>query len=340
MQERHYFSDFEFTVNDFYQEIKENKWTFEKLIAYSAAVFRDTGNILDKDDIADTLGFFIPSSATSAAEALLYSYDTSVTGKYIDPETGNWVPTLVTDNEELFRIADAIRDLFGKEGIYSISSFGDYTDTGYKSFGNTQKDAAVARFADSKILFGGIVPLNELESESYKGLASRGILGVAPVPLYRDAEDGENFTYLTTVKNNVRAGAISAFTEHFSACTAFLDYQSISSEDVLNEYYASVIGESDKSASSLDMIKYIRSKLRGSLDQAVANTNDLQPYALNPTYDVNENLARTMGIYGFNYDIRFDYYSYHREIFAALEEHCHYFRQAYEREQEKYPPKE
>ena len=332
--------DGKFTVNDFYQEIKENKWTFEKLIAYSASVFRDTGNISNKDDIADTLGFFVSSSDVNASEALLYSYDTGIIKKEMNPETGNWDLTLVSESEELYGISDAITNLFGESGIYSITSFGDYTDTGYKSYGNTQKDAAVARFADSKILLGGIVPLNELETESYEGLISGGILGVAPVPLYRDAADGENFTYLTTLKNNARVGAIDAFTEHFSACTAFLDYQSISSEDVLNEYYTSVIGGSDKGASSLDMIKYIRSNARGSLDKAVADSYSLEPYAYNPSYNVNANWARNVAIYGFNYDIRFDYYSYRPEMFATIEEHCHYFRQVYEREQEKYPPKE
>ena len=108
----------------------------------------------------------------------------------------------------------------------------------------------------------------------------------------------------------------------------------------MNEYYASVTRGNDGSTSSIDMIRFIRSNARGSLDKAAADSNSLEPYAYTPNYNHNANWARQMAVYGFEHDIRFDYVYYRPEIFLAIDEHCHYFSQAYDREQEKYPPKE
>jgi hypothetical protein len=91
--------------------------------------------------------------------------------------------------------------------------------------------------------------------------------GVVPVPLYRDNSDDQ---YLSQIHNVGRCGAISAATTKFSQCSAFLNYLSLNSTDILNSYYDNQLqyAIADGSAGNVYMLQYIRYNVRTSFDKA------------------------------------------------------------------------
>jgi hypothetical protein len=76
--------------------------------------------------------------------------------------------------------------------------------------------------------------------------------------------------YLTHIHNTGKIGAISATTEKFALCTAYLNYQSTHSEVILLEYYYSlllydIIGTHENG--NIKMFQYILYNVRSSFDK-------------------------------------------------------------------------
>ena len=111
--------------------------------------------------------------------------------------------------------------------------------------------------------------------------------GVLPVPLYQRyktvydkdgkpvlGEDGkplkEQDNYLTIIHNMGRIGAISVKAKaKFVQCTAFLDYQSTHSSDILDEYYKYKLqyDAAGGSAGNIKILEYIREHVRSAFDK-------------------------------------------------------------------------
>ena len=176
-------------------------------------------------------------------------------------------------HEELINFCDNLNALFQKKGVIAVSSGDTY------GFGKTDLQAIRARFASGNVLFGGVICLGSLEYDEYKAMNGQGGsgYGIVPVPLYRtnyvDAATGETKVdrYLTQIHNIGRIGAISYTTEKFAQCTAYLNYQSTHSTEILNEYYDyklqyDVVGTGVKG--NVEMLKYIRYNVRSSFDKA------------------------------------------------------------------------
>ncbi|HBJ18484.1 MAG TPA: hypothetical protein DDY70_01885, partial [Clostridiales bacterium] len=85
-----------------------------------------------------------------------------------------------------------------------------------------------------------------------------------------DADHTEN--YLTQVHNIGRVGAIANTTLKFKQCSAFLDYQSRNSEEILEQYYNTTltygVAAGDGLEGNVDMLQLIRSNVRSSFDKA------------------------------------------------------------------------
>jgi hypothetical protein len=175
-------------------------------------------------------------------------------------------------HEELIAFCNNLNALFNSKGVIAVSpsdTFG-YADTDLK--------AIRARFASDNVLFGGVICLGSLEYDEYKKMNGQGGsgYGIVPVPLYRtDYVDATGATkvddYLTQIHNIGRIGAISYTTEKFAQCSAYLNYQSTHSTDILNEYYDyklqyDVVGTGVKG--NVEMLKYIRFNVRSSFDKA------------------------------------------------------------------------
>ena len=107
----------------------------------------------------------------------------------------------------------------------------------------------------------------------------KGGFGVIPVPVYR-----QGATYNTQIHVVGRAGGIAFSTSKFVQCSAFLQYQSENSQDIVNEYYDYNFTY-DTSADldgNLEMLEYIRDNVNSGFDKLFEDAigffyEDLQP---------------------------------------------------------------
>ena len=96
-----------------------------------------------------------------------------------------------------------------------------------------------------------------------------GGFGVVPVPVYTNLDKDSNKIedpYQTQICTSGGAGGISTITKKFTQCTAFLNYQSQNSAQIVEEYYAELLGTAG-SAENEDMIKLLRSSLTDGFDK-------------------------------------------------------------------------
>lgn len=289
--------DGDFTIEDFYQLVWDKEWTYETLAAYSSAIYSNDNSANDDKDIGDTLGFALATSSGLSASGMLYTTSITIIDRKLDEKKGDFtysypgtvMSEVVNDkgekevifdmakggqHKELENFCDAISSLFLGDGVIAIDNSAEQTG----GYGADALTAIRNRFSTNNILFGGVICLGSLEYDEYKDMNADGKkgYGIAPVPLYRGEytdETGNTKTdeYLTQVHNIGRVGAISYTTKKFAQCTAFLDYQSMNSNDVLNTYYdyklAYDVVNSDV-AGNVEMLQYIRYNVRSSFDKA------------------------------------------------------------------------
>ena len=285
--------DGDFTIEDFYQLVWDKEWTYETLAAFSGAVYAQGQNGGAGEDIHDKLGFALATSSGLSAAGMLYTTSITVIDRVYDAGKGDYTYSYPNtepsawdgdkviaykatgDHADLNEFCDAITDLFEIDGVVAIGNSAEET-------GGYGKDALLAirsRFATGDILFGGVICLGSLEYDEYKEMNGQGKkgYGIVPVPLYRGEYKnaaGESVTddYLTQIHNIGRVGAISFTTDKFAQCTAYLNYQSLNSTEILNEYYDfklqyDVIGGNSVKG-NVEMLKYIRVNVRSSFDKA------------------------------------------------------------------------
>ena len=279
-----------YTIEDFYQLVNDMEWNYSNLAAFSSAIFKDGTEGDDTVDLRDTIGFALGTGSGLPASGMLYTTSITIIDRVYDADKGDYTysyPYMIDNgngnftrdpqgtHDELIAFCNNLNALFESEGIIAVST--NASDT--HNFGKTDLQAIRARFATNNVLFGGVICLGSLEYDEYKAMNGQGGsgYGIVPVPLYRtdyvDEATGETKVdkYLTQIHNIGRIGAISYTTEKFAQCTAYLNYQSTHSTEILNEYYDyklqyDVVGTGVKG--NVEMLKYIRSNVRSSFDKA------------------------------------------------------------------------
>lgn len=287
--------DGKFTIEDFYKEVKGMKWTYNKLIEYSAAVYDDTNNDGAKN-LGDTLGFAVTNGICPAGMV----YATNINIIEWSDEDGHYA--YPDESPQLYTLFDEIRNLIKQTGVVFDLEEVD---------GVTAPLRIRKEFCENKILFGSVILLGALEYTSYQTLKDAEGFGVVPIPLYYEVEEGSNDTYLTAIHNAGRPGAISSATRKFAECTAFLNYQSefrgsdddVDSNDVLTQYYNFKLqyDVADGNAGTVDMLRYIRSNVRSAFDKTFEDSVGIHFNCYNDGWGVI--LARGM----WDVDIRTDY---------------------------------
>jgi len=252
-----------FTIEDFYAEVKEKQWNYNKVIAYSDKIYQPGAGNTGSESIDDILGFAI-SAHGLAASGMLYSTNITVISKTYDEEKGKYVYEYPEESPELIELFVNAKTLVESKGVYVATS-----TEAEKKYGTKHLQAIRTRFCDSKILFGDVMLVGALEYEQYQTLKDGNGFGVVPVPLYHEVSMESSENYLTTIHNVGRSGAIAANTAKFAECTAFLNYQSTHSTDILNEYYEYNLqyGFTDGSTGTVEMLEYIRLNVRSAFDK-------------------------------------------------------------------------
>ena len=275
--------DGKFNIDDFYALVWAGEWNYETLAVLANEITLATGSE-EGIGLDDRIGFALATGTGLPASGMLYTTSITIVKREFDGSDYSYsYPNIkkaangeyVFDNEsddptfeQLDTFCKNLATLVEQDGVITVSP-ADATAAGYSG---TSADSTAIRkkFVNNTLLFGGVIVLGGLEHDDYldmKGEGKKGY-GIAPVPLYH-ADGGDE--YLTQIHNNGKIGAISVGTKKFAQCTAYLDYQSMNSNKVLNEYYnhklrqtVQVKGTDENS----EMLNYIREHVRSSFDKA------------------------------------------------------------------------
>lgn len=243
-----------FTAADFYDMVMKGEWTYDVLVQYSQAIWENTSGVTG-GSIDDINGFILTPSNGMISSALLYTTSIKMFDRQLQDD-GFFTCTYPPTNEDLFAYCDALNSMVSSVGVWveRVSHL-------------TVRD----KFTSNQVLFGGIILLGSLEYDSYQAMKSKGGFGILPVPLYRakNPVTGEREQYLTIIHNMGRIAAIAANTKNFVQCTAFIDYQSTHSSDILNQYYRNKLQYemSGGSLGNIQILDYIRSNVRSAFDK-------------------------------------------------------------------------
>ena len=267
-----------FNMNDFFQLVLDKEWNYETMAVFCQKIAADEEDDNSKGiyDLRDRVGFALDGNSGLSASGILYSTSLVIIEREFSEKENEYVFHYPETNPELVDFCDKLYKLFDTNGVISVRSDKGQT-YGYKTEGGEggASDAILARFAENKVLFGNIVCIGSLEGATYQNMADG--FGVVPVPLYRtnyvDEATGETKIdpYLTQVHNLGRIGAIAACSSKFAECSAYINYQSLNSKDILEEYYNGVLkGKIASGANAVgneQMLKYIRQNVRSSFDK-------------------------------------------------------------------------
>ena len=302
-----------FTIDDFYEQVWAGEWTYDLLMEYSDAVKIDDGNgATTKCWIGDEQVGFAINSGGLAASGLFYTTSVVVIEKQWNYETNDWDYYYPDDNEALGNFYTAAQELFAAPGVAYVKSTtsGDYNISTWGGSGSGNHIKAIrTRFSTGNVLFGDIMMVGALEYEEYQSMREVSGFGVVVVPLYdKDAGFKKDAPYLTQIHNMARPGAIAKNTTKFVECTAYLNYQSTNSTDILNEYYNyELMYNIDGGAQgTVRMLQYVRANVRTSFDKSMEDAMGV--FGGQDAYDIKILPMMTRGSWGAD-DIRGDYKS-------------------------------
>ena len=269
-----------YTIEDFYALVNNNEWTYETLAKFSEIITKNTGGE-ENIDIHDRVGFVLGTTSGLPASGMLYTTSVTIIDRKMDASKGDYTykypGTHKVGNafemsgedtaqiDELVQFCNNLSTLMKANGVITLST----EEAAASGYGNRDLEAIRNRFASGNVLFGGVITLGSLEYEEYKDMNADGKrgYGIVPVPLYRS---GSNDKYLTQIHNLGKIGAISYTTKNFSQCTAYLNYQSTHSNDILNEYYNYKLAYDVGTGvtGNVEMLQYIRYNVRSAFDKA------------------------------------------------------------------------
>ena len=286
-------------VNDFFAEVWNKDWTYTRLAQYCARIYKEGDAGVTGASIDDTLGFALGKSDLGAA-GLIYTSSVRIINQTWNEDRGCYEYAYPMKNYELYSLFDSIKTLFGSSGVMCVDN------SAAASVGAATTNIGVrTQFAKNKLLFGGIVLVGSLEDEAYQNMKDDYGFAIVPVPLYRDNSDDN---YLTQMHVLGRVGAISRSTTKFSQCSAFLQYQTEHSTDILNQYYDYNLTYEVAYGldGNVDMLKYIRANVRTSFDRLLEDS--ISYFFQDSTTDSRWHVLLCMNDY--SVDIRGDYMTY------------------------------
>ena len=258
-----------FDIDDFYSSvIWDYQWNYTAVKVFSQAVANQVGEEASFTD--DTYGFALGSGFSGIhGVGILYGSDVEIITRELgDDGFYNVYYPASAEDSGYAQFCDALADLFSSPGV---------TDVANGSSSNTPAMRITAKFAANQMLFGGVICAGNLELGEYQTMNANGAgFGVAPVPMYRDFDksidvdkNNQNRYYRTASHNIAKCAGVSFSTTKFKQASAWLDYQSTHSTDILNKYYKDKLQYSfaGKYQHSVDVLEMLRNNVSTALDK-------------------------------------------------------------------------
>ena len=257
-------------IDDLFQLVQNKDWTYDALAKYSAAAYQPASdNTTGQKSIKDRLGFAVSTSSGLSSSGLLYTTSVTIINREWNEDRTDSVDTYPIPNDDFVDFCNKLSSLFKSAGVLAVSN----AESSAAGLASDSLQGIRTKFTENAILFGGVICVGSLEYDAYQLMKEDGGqgFGVVPVPLYKqDADHTE--VYRTQVHNIGRVGAISNTTLKFKQCSAFLDYQSRNSSDILEQYYNTTltygVAAGDGLEGNVGMLELIRSNVRSSFDKA------------------------------------------------------------------------
>ena len=256
-----------YEINEFYAMVRNMGWSYDTMAALCAAAFDPTTSQGGAAVMSDQLGFVMDAAMGLPGAAFVWSADF------------NWYDVAVKDGVPVYTLREdlgaiealwAAKDVLLKKTDGVIGYNKDTNDIGISS----AVDGIRQQFTQGDLLFGGGIVIGSLDHSDYHNMEDG--FGVAPIPLYEITETSE---YNTAIHNLARGLAISKSISpaRFEQCTAFLDFQALNSDKVMNAYYESMKYETVGGEEyNIEMFEYLRDHIRSNadqyMDQAAANS--------------------------------------------------------------------
>lgn len=325
------------TLDDFYAQVKDGEWTYQLMMDYAAAAHQDDGDGNTTKWLGDNYVGFAMSDSGVATSGIIYTTNIEVIKKTWNASKNDYDYYYPETADQFGQLATAIKNLLAAPGIVLVhapsTTAGEWNDI--SDYNNSDDYLAIRnRFGAGNVLFGDIMMVGALEESEYQNMG-KGAFGVLPVPIYHNNDGPVKDRYLTQIHNVGRPGAIAFNTKKFVECTAFLNYQSTQSSQILEDYYifhlCSKIAGGGKG--TVEMLDYLRNNVRTSFDKAMEDAmgvfNDASKY-YKMTYMLNGSESNTpAGYVDYNVsDITTKYAQWHPAKTGYLNDLLQYFKAA------------
>ncbi len=263
-----YDDDDKFDTDDFFDIIWNYDWNYSAVKTLSAAVAKQEGETADPKE--DTYGFMLGTGSGIHGVGILYGTDVTIIKRQYNPVTGFYEVSYPETCETYAAFVESLASLFSSEGVGVMPGNSGPQENTTAAFFMRQS------FKSGKLLFGGVICAGNLEHTDYQSMNAQGQgFGVAPVPMYREYDpaidmEGEVNRYYRTASHNIaKCAAISVATPYFRQCSAWLDYQSTHSSEILVEYYDTELqyATAGRVPQNVEVLAMLRKNVSTALDK-------------------------------------------------------------------------
>ena len=251
-----HFSD----VNDFYTEIKDGEWTWDRLDGLVDAAYHETANSPIGKDESDEIGIVYQGTQNGANSNLSQGMAMAITHSadidYITNIGGQL--QYFSNKGALQNLADKAKNLVENDGSFGVS--------------DVSKVRTV--FANGKALFATNLRLYDLENTLLSSMKKTPL----PFPKVDTSEE-----YKAYVHDNASVGAIFKNTRRFTEVSAYWQYCSIKSEATRIAYYDKGLGikydTSGSGSNNMAMLDILHDKMTidsFAWDRYISDSNKAQ----------------------------------------------------------------
>ena len=229
------------------------------------------------------------------------------------------------DVEALMNLESKVHTLFSSTGVFGSNN--DIKALYAKDPKERDMVSIRRKFVEGTLLFGGFIVTGNLEQSEFSEMKANTVGGfaIAPGPLYMPLGENEHHSdtdmsgyvkktdyygnvyyenaygeeikfrdYSTIIHNIGRLAAISVNTKKFSQCSAFLDYQSTHSTDILDRYYEEKLTREAAGTENGndDVMRFIRAHVYSIFSKAFEDAIAYSYSEANPAAETWHNLIK------------------------------------------------